>query len=200
MKTIQFTSDPQKCTQALNFFARKAGGRINKMKSLKLVFLADRYHLRKYGRFVTDDNYFAMQYGPVPSNTKEIAESNDFLDETARAYSSQYINPIDNLQLDSTKDVDFDVFSESDIEALNFAWARFGQFDQFQLATLSHSYPEWARYKELVVRGSCFPMNPLDFLNDPKDPVDKCFDLDEDARKLLREQILERSTIDALWR
>ena len=197
---IQFTSNPQKCTQALNFFARKQGGRINKMKTFKLVFLADRYHMRKYGRFITNDNYFAMEYGPVPSNTKEIAESNDFLDEEIKEYSSQYINPVNNLELDSTNEVDLEIFSESDIESLNFAWEKFGHLDQFELADLSHSYPEWSKYKSVIVRGSCYPMNPLDFLKDPVDPVDKCYELDNEDKKLIKEQILEKSLIDSLWR
>src|ERR1700683_762715 len=45
----------RKATQALNYFAcLSASGapfaEINKMKALKLLFFADRYHLRKYGR------------------------------------------------------------------------------------------------------------------------------------------------------
>ena len=37
----------RKATQALNFLARQSpGGRINKLKALKLVFFADRYHLK----------------------------------------------------------------------------------------------------------------------------------------------------------
>ena len=33
---MPFSFSHRKATQALNFFARKAGGRINKMKALKL--------------------------------------------------------------------------------------------------------------------------------------------------------------------
>lgn len=200
MGRIVFTSDPEKCTQALNYFARRQGGRINKMKSLKLIFFADRYHLRKYGRFVTNDNYFAMTYGPVPSNTKEIAESNDYLQEDAREYSVKYINPINNLELFSINDVDTDVFSDSDIEALDFAWEHFGHLNQFELADISHFYPEWAKYRNSISRGTCFPMGPLDFLNDPDTSVEKCFELDDKSRKIIREQIIEKSAVEALWR
>ncbi len=40
--TLKF--DYKKATQALNFFAIKCGGKIDKMKALKLIFFADRYH------------------------------------------------------------------------------------------------------------------------------------------------------------
>ena len=55
--------DYKKATQALNFFALKEGGTINKMKALKLIYFADRYNLRKYGRPVRNDDYWAMGYG-----------------------------------------------------------------------------------------------------------------------------------------
>jgi uncharacterized phage-associated protein len=63
MEKVKFKADYEKCTQALNFFAQKAGGQINKMKALKLIFFADRYHVRKYGRLLTNDNYMAMEHG-----------------------------------------------------------------------------------------------------------------------------------------
>lgn len=44
------------------------------MKALQLVYFADRYHLRKFGRPITNDEYFAMPYGPVASGAKDIAE------------------------------------------------------------------------------------------------------------------------------
>ena len=49
--------DYKKAVQAINFFARKNGGKITKLEVLKLIFFADRYHLRKYGRPITNDQY-----------------------------------------------------------------------------------------------------------------------------------------------
>ena len=80
MRNLRFNFDYRKSTQVLNFFANKQGGQINKMKALKLIFLADRYHIRKYGRLITNDVYVAMKHGPVPSTTKDISEYNDYLD------------------------------------------------------------------------------------------------------------------------
>ena len=134
---VQFIFDHKKGTQVLNYFAIKAGGEINKMKALKLVYFADKFHLRKYGRLITNDEYLAMRYGPVPSAVKDIAESNDFLEENSRTYSSSYVEPSDNLVIKSVSALDDTVFSESDIEALDFAWTQFGNLDQFELAELT---------------------------------------------------------------
>lgn len=57
---VHLPFDYRKTTQALNFFAVKNGGHINKMRSIKLIYFADRFHLRKYGRPITNDEYFAM--------------------------------------------------------------------------------------------------------------------------------------------
>ena len=67
--------DVEKATQALNFFARQEGASIVKMKALKLVFFADRYHLRRYGRPVVRDKYKAMEYGPVASTAYDLIEN-----------------------------------------------------------------------------------------------------------------------------
>ena len=62
---MPFSFSHRKATQALNFFARQGGGSINKMKALKLVYFADRSHLRRYGRPVVGDEYLAMNFSPV---------------------------------------------------------------------------------------------------------------------------------------
>lgn len=76
----------RKATQALNFMARQSGGRISRLKALKLLFFADRYHLRKYGRTVSGCTYYAMTHGPVASEAKSIAEDDDRLPSPARTY------------------------------------------------------------------------------------------------------------------
>ncbi len=199
MQSIYFIFNYKKATQALNYLAQQEGGKINKMKVLKLIYFADRYHLRKYGRLITNDNYLAMQYGPVPSSVKDIAESHDFLDDTVKVYSLQFIQPINNLVLESIAEVDRDILSESDLEALQFAWDNFGHLTQFQLAKLTHSYPEWLRHEDDVARESCVPMQLLDFLQDPIDDADKCFELSEQDKSMRSEQIAELAHIELLW-
>lgn len=210
MDRLKLPFDYRKSTQALNFFATEAGGQINKMKALKLVFLADRYHLRKYGRLITNDSYVAMQHGPVPSTTKDIAESNDYLDKIPRDYSLGYIVPTNNLVLKSMDGPDISVFSKSDIEVLKLIWDTFGHYDQYQLRDITHTYPEWTRHKGVAALGSCAPMNVLDFLKDPveqpppelnlREEAHKTFDLGDEERQDRAEQLRESSAIEALWR
>jgi uncharacterized phage-associated protein len=173
---VHLNFDHRKATQAINFFANKAGGYINKMKAIKLIYFADRYHLRKYGRPITNDEYFAMPYGPVNSGVKEIAENSDFLAKDEQVYASTYLKVQNQYGVKSINPVENKVFSKSDIEALSFAWDKFGKYNQYQLADLSHNYPEWKRFKEIIESKaqSRVRMNYEDFFEDPGEGYEKC--------------------------
>jgi len=199
IQRIRFNFDHKKATQELNHFALKEGGQINKMKSLKLIYLADRYHLRKYGRLITNDTYFAMNYGPVPSGTKDIAEASEFLSEREKQYAPQYIIPMDNLTLQSMNPVDDSVFSDSDFEALDFTWEKFGHLEQFDLAELTHEYPEWKKHEQALEMDSRIQMYLEDFLEDPDIDIEKCFALNDNDRDTRREHLVEMAHLQSLW-
>jgi uncharacterized phage-associated protein len=153
MNTLPETSY-KKATQALNFLARKKDGNtINKMKAIKLIYLADRLHLRKYGRPVTGDIYWAMKLGPVGSKTKRAAELD--LPENILSYTKKYIKPTDDKKhsLISIKEPDLNVFSKTDIECLEKVYDTFSDRDQFELAELTHKYPEWPKYEKELKSG-----------------------------------------------
>jgi hypothetical protein len=123
---MSFAFNHRKTTQALNFFARKSGGEMNKLKALKLVYFADRYHLRRYGRPITGDEYLAMPYGPVASGAKDLAEMGDFLSDDERAYGAQFLAPVDRYSYRSTAEVAEKTLSESDRTAMETARGGFG--------------------------------------------------------------------------
>lgn len=200
---MPFSFSHRKATQALNFFARKAGRSINKMKALKLVYFADRYHLRKYGRPVVGDEYVAMNYGPVASGTKDVAEMSDFLGEEEARYARKFIEPSESgLAYSSVADMDEKVFSESDREALRFAWDRFGRVEKYALSKLTHRYPDWKKHeaalKSKVV--SRVPMNYRDFLQDPEGNAEPCHRLDETEREAIASGIDEIAAFERRWR
>ena len=201
---MPFSFSHRKATQALNFFARKAPGHsINKMKALKLVYFADRYHLRKYGRPVVGDEYLAMNYGPVASGTKDLVEMSDFLGEEEERYAKRFIRPAESaITYASVHDVDEKVLSESDREALEFAWKRFGHVEKYMLAKLTYRYPDWKRHEsslrsKVVSRA---PMNYRDFLEDPPAGVDPCYELDAETREAVASGIDELAAFEKLWR
>jgi uncharacterized phage-associated protein len=198
---MPFSFSHRKATQALNFMARKAGGSIYKLQALKLIYFADRYHLRRYGRPIIGDEYLAMEYGPVPSNTKDIAEISEFLGKEERKYAETFIVAKDHT-FSSTRDVDERVFSRSDREALEWAWKNFGRVRRFDLVEMTHVYPEWKRHeaalKAKVV--SRAPMNYRDFLEDPPKGFEPCHPLTNAERDAVAEGICEVANFERSWR
>ncbi|MEK7187832.1 MAG: Panacea domain-containing protein [Patescibacteria group bacterium] len=198
MKTV-LEFDLEKTTQALNYLAQKEGGKIDKMKAIKLIWLADRYHLRRYGRPISNDNYLAMEYGPVGSSAKDIADNNDFLSSEEKKYSSGYIQPDEKRHfVESVNEVDSSVFSDSDLEALNLVYEKYGKDDALELADMSHYFPEWDKFKKEILTKSISRgnMSYVDFFKNPGQtiPYENIFDEKEkdleSSQKIFEESYL----------
>ena len=102
-----------------------------------------------------------------------------------------------NLQ--SVKLVDENVFSDSDIEALDFIWNKFSHLKRYQFADLTHKYPKWKKHEQALNLNCRIQMDPEDFFNDPDSDVEKCFELNEQDRATRREHLAEMIALGFLW-
>jgi len=202
----------RKATQAINYLIRNGDGHhIDKLELIKLVYLADRYHLRKYGRTITNDRYVAMHCGPVASSVKDIVDMTDFLSPTAKNYAKIYIKLYERHQIQSIKDVDMDVFSKTDIEALSaaldvsrkiaFKITKFPKKHGFKLADFTHRFPEWKKH-EISLNTGNYEYRDIDlhdFFSTADKDIEYCnvsneqlelnkaiFDEDEEIKRLLK--------------
>lgn len=194
--------DHKKATQAINYFATKEGNQIGKLKLIKLIYLADRYHLRRYGRPIANDTYLAMPLGPVCSSIKDIAEFSDFLDDTEREYASRYLQRGERPHsITSIAQVDEDVFSDSELEALNFAYTEFGAYQASALVEITHHYPEWIKFKNALESKETTRemMSYHDFFNDPENKFEDKFALTSEMLTASRELFEEDYTIATHW-
>lgn len=167
---MQIKNSDKKAIQALNFFATKEGGEINRMKAIKLIWLSDRAHLRKYGRTILSDKYYALSYGPIPSKAKTLSEANDFNDPSVIPYRDSFIEPKGEHFFISKQIPDLNVFSDSDIKIMEKIYVLFGDRDEFQLSELSHKFPEWKRFeKHFKENGSRRTIQIEDFFTDTKE-------------------------------
>ena len=156
----------QKAVQVVNFFAIKEGGRINKMKALKLLFLSDRLHLRSYSRPIVNDEYFAVKLGPIASETKNIIywdhPNQEYID-----YVNKFLNQAHNYFIKSVASVQTEVFSKSDLKVLEKIYSEFGHLSQFNLSDVTHEFPEWKKFEDQIKSfGGRYPMDYKDFFED----------------------------------
>ena len=170
--------DYEKIIQCINFFARKSNNTLTKINVLKLIFFADRYHMRMYGRMITNDCYFAMQYGPVASVAKSVFEF-AAIPQHLEQYAMEYLRPSqkNDMSIKSVKEVDFDVFSETDIEALNAAWHL--KESRKDLVKFSHRFPEWKNHENELKSFPRSQMNLLDFFLQAPAEAEYCLADDE---------------------
>jgi uncharacterized phage-associated protein len=199
LNRMSLTIAHRKAAQALNYFARQHGGSINKLKALKLLFFADRYHLRKFGRPVSECTYFAMTHGPVASEAKNIAEEADHLPQSALAYTRKYVRRKGDYDCATVAEVDASVLSASDREALDFAWRNFGRFSKYQLRDITHHYPEWKCHEHKLAATKRVPMDYADFFKEPDAGYIPCHTLTDEEREAALELFRQRQTFNKHW-
>lgn len=195
----QVNTNYRKATQVLNLLARKEGGKINKMRAIKLIFLADRLHLRKYGRPIVGDTYWAMKLGPVGSLVKDIAELN-VLEDNLR-YAKKFIKPVNGRKqiFISLKKEDLSVFSKTDLECIDAVYEKFSGFDKFKLADITHNYPEWTKHKkELDAGKKRVKMDYDDFFIDTQKGDDLFFRSKSDL-KMAKESFIESKEVSEFF-
>ena len=129
--------------QALHHLIHNAGdGVMTKLFLLKTIYLADRYHLRKYGRLITGADYVAMRMGPVASQVKSAIES----DISGDVEMNKLFAP-----LGKSRDAAFrsicppqrEYLSDTELEALDMALAQFKKIGSGDIVKYTHEFPEW---------------------------------------------------------
>jgi len=148
-------TETKKIIQALGYLLSRTK-RADKLTLIKLLFLVDKYHLIRYGRTVTNDEYWAMSLGPVGTVAKDVLSlDRDFLGKKGYEYAEKNLQKINEHEFEKGsfcgKD-EFDMLSETDIEALDFILEKFGKMKEGDLIKYTHRYPEWKQYENLFKR------------------------------------------------
>jgi hypothetical protein len=145
---VRFNFNEAKTVEAMVFIAdrwpKKPG--ITPFYLAKVLFFADRNHLRAYGRPVTGDAYIAMADGPVPSRVYDMVKDNlDFfgdpeaIGDAIQIERGNHRYPI----IKARRKPNLDLLSETDIAALE-ASIHFCKDKPFgELSSLTHQEPAW---------------------------------------------------------
>ncbi len=144
-------TETAKIIQALCYILERIG-QADKLKLVKLLYLADKRHLIQYGRTITGDEYWAMDYGPVGSATKDVLSFDDTEFSSEAEYAEKMIKKVGRYNFQAVSECspeELDHLSETDIEAIQHVLERFGNLSKRQLIDYTHRYPEWAQYEPL---------------------------------------------------
>lgn len=192
----------KKWVQVMNLFAhlekKHTNKSIDKLKMLKLVWVADRLHLRKYWKPIVWDTYFAMEMWPVASGIKYIFDlDKEAISEENIEYIKKYLKKF-SYKLIAEKEVDYSLLSDSNIEIIEKAYLEFWNNNSSKLINITHKYPEWKKHEQDVNNWKIVPMSYLDFFeNTPAQ--DQIFDMNVDDLEITKEIFIENQKINSFF-
>jgi len=134
----------RKVAQMAAFLLRKDGDKMPHLKLMKLLYLADREAMGRYGAPISGDRIVAMQHGPVLSMTLNLMDGDV---ESSPNGWDDLISDKENHELSLKRTLtpdDMDELSQADISVLEAVWKQFGHMDKWVIRDYTHDHcPEW---------------------------------------------------------
>lgn len=148
--------DERKVTQAAAYFLHRRGGEMSHLKLMKLLYLADRESMRRYGEPISQDRMVSMPHGPVLSQTYDLMSG---CAQSSEDGWESWIADIQDHQVKLRREVKPDelgYLSDADIEILEQVWQQFGGMKRWEIRDYTHDHcPEWED-----PHGSSKPLKP----------------------------------------
>jgi uncharacterized phage-associated protein len=138
----------QKATAVASYFLQRAGGELDDLKLMKLMYLAERETIRRYNCGITGDAFFSMQNGPVLSETLRLVQGRPR--RTKGEVWNEHIETPEQWRIRLKRPLEADVLSEAEQQELEQEWGRHGRKNKWKLVDITHTFPEWdERAREL---------------------------------------------------
>jgi uncharacterized phage-associated protein len=163
---IQFNTNHNKAMQVLLWILNKKPG-IDIYNAVKVAGEAERYHLNHYGRPIYGDSYEAWKWGTVPVFIYGL---------TGMTQNMPFYKCSKN-GLVATAVPDTKVFSESDIEALEYGMKEYGYLKFSEIKQKNHKLPAWKKYESRIDAGEKRIKIEYDDLISNRDVLDDLCDL-----------------------
>lgn len=135
----------RKAAQAAAYLLNRAGGKLDLIVLLKLLYLAERRHYERYGEPLTGDRLASMPHGPVLSLTYDhmkgaLRSVKGGWDDWISARHGNVLSLCTKARINETV---LDWLSESDVEALSEVWKEYGSWPKWRLVDFTHTLAEF---------------------------------------------------------
>lgn len=107
----------------------------------KMLYLADKLHLKEYGRLICGDNYIAMEYGPVPSavyNMMKVSAGRHSVDRDIDELIKEAFTVVNGRNIQPKRDANVSLLSESEMDCIREAIQEFGGKTFGELTDITH--------------------------------------------------------------
>jgi len=149
--SLDFKPKPEKILELLLYLAY-ARPNADKYQAVKFFYLADKEHLTRYGRPITQERYFALPYGPVASTAMDLLERDPRTMRELKVDSLPFRvedKATNNGRITYIREpfraVEMSLFSKSDIRVFDEIIKRYGQFTFDELFRLTHDHYAYKR-------------------------------------------------------
>jgi uncharacterized phage-associated protein len=133
----------EKTIHAVGVLFRSDGvRRMNYMRLLKLLYIADREALKETGRPITGGRLVAMERGPVPGEIHDLIRGQ----HTHMPLWDRFFRT-ERYDLEMVEDPDVRKLSRYEITKLQEVATRHAQDDEWELSRLTHTFEEWNKNK-----------------------------------------------------
>jgi uncharacterized phage-associated protein len=168
MSDLKFEFKPRKAIEAILYVAERTKDTPTRLRIAKLLYLADKTSLEKYGRFIFGDTYHAMKHGPVPSHALDLLKtSQDAFDVEENEGEHPIIRP--------KRKANIELLSISDKTCLDIVLKAYDDLPSWGLRNESHDDAWEVTYKQALQQGvGSLPI-----------PLERIVNLLEDSEDLL---------------
>lgn len=149
----------ERVTQMAAYLLIKNSGQIAYIKLLKLLYLAERNAMAKWGSSMSGDRFVSMPHGPVLSQTYDLIRNHS----SEPTFWQQWIQDERDYEVSLNESIsldDLDELSRSELRILDDVFSEFGHMEKFEIVDYTHDHcAEWVN-----PNGSSFPIKPESIL------------------------------------
>ena len=155
---ITFRFNEAKAVQAAAFLLILHHGKMQRLRLMKLLYVAEREQLKRYGRPIIGDHYVSMDYGPVLSNTLNLARETGWIEGKIW---KKYIKKLGKHSVKLLHEPRFDKLTPAERTTLQRVHKERLHQTQWQISKWTHLFGEWQD-----PHGSSMPIHVEDVLRE----------------------------------
>lgn len=132
----------EKATAVAVYFLEQAGGTLEDLKLMKLMYLAEREAIRLRNAGITGDQFFSMKNGPILSQTLDRMSPREQIDP-ANVWR-EHINLPSQWLVGLAKPFNIgQELSKRELKIIADVWAQYGHLSKWELVEITHQFSEW---------------------------------------------------------
>ncbi len=135
-----FPFSEKQAGEAVAYILRRIGPTADKLKVVRLLYLADRESFRRHGAPICGGEYFSLPHGPVVSKALDLLKT-----PSTPGIGWSIKGGPDTNSVTLNTEIEFDYLSRDDISVLDEVIARFAPMKLWDLGEHLHALPEYTK-------------------------------------------------------